>query len=252
MQENNLIRRVAQNTPKNSEFQSILPRSLGKESSCRGLIKVHGIVRWQRVAREVLKQMQWESFRDLEIIDEQSSYIDLVRDYCLDIWRPKKLIVDDTVVTLSQLQTTMDVVERKKKLLKPGEDQDGVIPIQAVARYEKWLKIRGTPYKSWSYNLFRSIGNSLGGMLEIADCTLRKENLKFFRISVKGGFAEIPTILMVEEGDQAWAVYIEWDYKFIPKKKASLGEFQRLLLEFENLQKILNSKNYSPAFIGTK
>lgn len=66
----------------------------------------------------------------------------------------------------------------------------------------------------------------------------------------------IPAVLMVEEGDQKWVVSIEWDFKFIPKNKATLQEYNRLIIEFDKKHKVSknfsNSNHSTPANSGVK
>lgn len=228
---NKEVRRITQSVPDRSAFQSTLSVTSSANKVCKGKIWVAGFVRWQRVVREVLQQLKWDSFIDFEIVDEQTATVVLTKRYWLDIWRPKKIIVDDSVVTISQGVGDSVIATLERGNQKTSSEQ--VIPIKAMSMKEKWLKIRGIPHRYWSYSLFDSFGYSLGGFMEIASSSLKKENLNLFRISVHGELTQIPAILMVEEGDQKWAASIEWDCKFQPKNKASLEEYNRLVTEFD-------------------
>lgn len=98
--------------------------------------------------------MHWESFIDFEVLDEQSAKILISHDYWLDSWKPKKFVVDISVVHITQLRKEI----LRKKSVKKSVCKDNIISIQAMSRLAKWLKIKGIPHHNWSSNLFRSVG----------------------------------------------------------------------------------------------
>lgn len=88
----------------------------------------------------------------------------------------------------------------------------------------------------------------MGGLIEIATSSLKQNTANFFRIAVRGNFADTPAVLVVQKDDQEWAVSTEWDFNFDPKNKASMQEYLKLINEFDLCQKIQIQILYLPLF----
>lgn len=105
-----------------------------------GLIRVEGLIRWQRLAREVRSQFGWKSFIDFEIIDEQSAKVVLQRSYWIELWKPKNIFVDNTLVHISQFKEK-EYPNSKDSIANKTVPHDNIIPIHAMIKLGKLFKI---------------------------------------------------------------------------------------------------------------
>ncbi|KAL8480709.1 hypothetical protein ACS0TY_027305 [Phlomoides rotata] len=67
-----------------------------------------------------------------------------------------------------------------------------------------WIDIHGLPFNLWKYEMFRTIGDKCGGLIQVDDRTSRLVNLRSARIKVKGidsGFLE-HNITVTFDGEQ--------------------------------------------------
>lgn len=116
--------------------------------------------------------MQWKSFIYMEIFDEQTTKTEVRHDCRLDLWRPRKFLIDNVVVHLSQFREEL-LIQKEKAVIK-----NNIIPIQAMSKLGKWIKVRGIPRRNWIYYLLRSVGKSLRGLVDIDVSTLQSTNKK--------------------------------------------------------------------------
>ncbi|RZC68265.1 hypothetical protein C5167_031524 [Papaver somniferum] len=85
LEKNNWIQKPVKILPSREDFAPKLPRKDSDRKYYEDFVRIEGSAWWKKVAKEIRRQMEWEYFIDMKILDDCNAKLLLDKDCWLDL-----------------------------------------------------------------------------------------------------------------------------------------------------------------------